>query len=223
MRTNTTTTLKSLAVFALAVACIPALAQSKEKPAKKKVEKRIEIDASSEDGNNKVTITTTENGKETVEVIEGAEANVWMEENESGKVIESGDGQMRVFVTVDEENGEQVKHVKVISSDGANEEVRMVVTDGDDASVWVSDRESTEEPLSFKQDPTSGIYKLILNLEEAQEGILYVKNADDKEIFSEKITTDGKHEFQVKVENKGEMTVGFKSEEMVIVKKLLIE
>jgi len=222
MRTNTTTTLKSLAVFALAVACIPALAQSKEKPAKK-VEKRIEIDASSEDGNNKVTITTTENGKETVEVIEGAEANVWMEENESGKVIESGDGQMRVFVTVDEENGEQVKHVKVISSDGANEEVRMVVTDGDDASVWVSDRESTEEPLSFKQDPTSGIYKLILNLEEAQEGILYVKNADDKEIFSEKITTDGKHEFQVKVENKGEMTVGFKSEEMVIVKKLLIE
>jgi len=222
MRTNTTTTLKSLAVFALAVACIPALAQSKEKPAKK-VEKRIEIDASSEDGNNKVTITTTENGKETVEVIEGAEANVWMEENESGKVIESGDGQMRVFVTVDEENGEQVKHVKVISSDGANEAVRVVVTDGDDASVWVSDRESTEEPLSFKQDPTSGKYKLTLNLEEANEGLLYVKNANGEKIFSEKITTDGKHEFQVKVEDKGEMTVGFKSDEMVIIKKLLIE
>jgi len=224
MRTNTSTTLKSLAIFALAVACVPALAQSQEKPAKKKVEKRIEIDASSEDGNNKVTITTIENGVETVEVIEGAEANVWMEEHESGKVITSGEGNMQVFVTVDEENGEQVKHVKVISSSGANEDVRVIMKEGDDATtVWVSDGASTDEPLTFEPDPTSGMYKLTLNLKKANEGLLYVKNANDKEIFSKKITTDGKHEFQVNVEDKGEMTIGFKSEEMVIIKKLLIE
>ena len=245
MKKNTTSTLKSLAVFALAVASIPAFAQTQEKPEKKKVEKRIEIEAENENGEEKVTITTTVNGDKTVEVMEGAEARVWMEEHESGQVVGVGEGNgenVRVFVTVDEENGEKVKRVRVVSDGGNTEDVHIIMKegatngsgnayryevndgeDGDDVRVWVSDGEDVPETLSFKPDPTSGMYKLSLDLDKAHSGELYVKDADGEKIFSEEIDGDGLHEFQVKVENKGAFTVGFDSKEMVIVKKLMIE
>ena len=129
MKKNTTPTLKQVLVLALAIFTFPVLAQEAKKE-KKKIEKRIEVE--SENGKERVTITTIDGDKETVEVMEGAEANEWMEAHkakEDAIDARAHADDVRVFVTEDNENGKVQKRVKVVSGSGSNEDVQ----------VWVSD------------------------------------------------------------------------------------
>ena len=225
MGTTITATLKSLAVLATLMIALPVLSQTeqtKTSPEKKKVEKRIEI--CNENGKEKVTITTTHGSRQKVQVMEGAEAKQWMEENENGSVSGSGKN----------EDGQQIQKVVVRSSDGSEEDIMIKQRSQNDKATAYSysngDGNSTvmvngKEVLTFTPDATSGMYKLRLDIEGNEKGVLYVNDAKGNVLLKEELVAKGPQERQVKVDpaNGGEYTIGFKGEGTVIVKKLMID
>lgn len=196
MSTTITTYVKALFILISISFGLTATAQ-------REVEKRIEVCA--EDGKEKVTITTKKGKKEDVQVLEGEDAKQWMAKHEAATTNGT-----RVYISEEEQNGRQEKRIMVRSDvDGSSSN-----------NVWVEKNDN----LAFEQD-AAGVFHLKLDLPDAGQGLLFVKDEAGEMIFEEKVDASSPIDRVVKMaaDTKGTYTVGFKGEGTTVVKKLMIE
>lgn len=139
--------------------------------------KEIEVDV--EDGKKKITITTTKDGKETVEVLEGEEADEYLDKHNKAKgkigVYSSGKNFSKyfdknsknvwVYETLDDKEGDE-KNVKVEIKDGKKTVTITTTKDGKESTEVLEGREADEylEKHSEKSNDvkfyTSGNYTI---------------------------------------------------------------
>jgi hypothetical protein len=123
------------------------------------VEKEVEIEI--EDGERKVTITTTKDGKESVEVLEGEEAEKYLEEHSdkemffgvrTPKIKVYDKGKRLMWIQEDDEGKDGIeKEVKVEIIDGKKKVTITTIKDGKE-SVEVLEGEKAEKYLEQNSD-----------------------------------------------------------------------